>query len=108
MRFAREMHKLIFGSLLLPVLAGAQTVRVTGATFDSLSGRPLAAAFLTLGSKSTMADSTGRFSFDSVVPGTYRLTMQHDVLDSLGLSGIALTVPVTEGMQPIRVATPSI
>jgi hypothetical protein len=89
--------------------AHAQTlVRVTGVTFDSLSGRPLPAAFVSLGSKSTTTDAIGRFQFDSITPGSYRLTMQHDILDSLGLSGIAMNVTVTEGMQPVRIATPSI
>jgi hypothetical protein len=86
----------------------SQGVRVSGVTFDSLSGRPLPVAFVMLGSKSTMADSIGRFQFDSVAPGSYRLTMQHDLLDSLGVSGVSMTVVVSEGMPPIRVATPSI
>src|SRR6185369_4095701 len=65
-------------------------------------------AFVTLGSRSTMADSIGRFEFDSVAPGTYRVTMQHDILDSLGLGGIATSVTVSEGMGVVRIATPSI
>ena len=102
------MRKLLLVALFAPAVAASQTVRVTGATFDSLSGRPLAVAFITLGSRSTLADSIGRFAFESVAPGTYRVTMQHDMLDSLGLSGVVTSVTVTEGMQPIRVATPSI
>lgn len=107
-RLASKARPLLIAALLAPSVGLAQGVRVSGVTFDSLSGRPLAVAFITLGSKSTLADSIGRFAFDSVTPGTYRLTMQHDLLDSLGLSGIAMSVSVTEGMQPIRVATPSI
>jgi hypothetical protein len=55
-----------------------------------------------------MADSAGRFAFDSVAPGSYRITMQHDVLDSLGLSGVARTVDVAPGMSPVWLATPSV
>ena len=73
-----------------------QTVHVRGVTFDSLSGRPIPVAFVTLGSKSTMTDSIGRFEFDSIAPGTYRVTMQHDMLDSLGLGGVATSVVVSE------------
>ena len=103
------MRKLLpIGVALIPALLGAQTVRVTGVAFDSLSGRPLPVAFVTIGSKSTMADSLGRFSFDSVAPGTYRATIQHDMLDSLGLPGVVTSVTVTPGMGPIRIATPSI
>ena len=103
-----KMRRLLLVALLAPAVLAGQSVRVTGVTFDSLSGRPLAVAFVTLGSRSTMADSIGRFAFDSVTPGTYRVTMQHDLLDSLGLSGVATSVVVTEGMAPIRVATPSV
>jgi hypothetical protein len=103
-----NMRKVLLPALLLPALLGAQQVRVTGVAFDSLSGRPLPVAFVTLGSKSAIADSLGRFAFDSAAPGTYRVTLQHDMLDSLGLSGIATTVTVAAGMAPLRVATPSV
>jgi hypothetical protein len=102
-----NMRKLLLPALLLPALLKAQQVTVTGVAFDSLSGRPLPVAFVTLGSKSATADSLGRFSFDSVAPGTYRITMQHDLLDSLGLSGIAASVAVAPKMDPIRISTPS-
>ena len=95
--------------MLVPGLVQAQAiVRVTGVAFDSLSARPLSSAFVTLGSKSAMSDSLGRFAFDSVATGTYRVTMQHDVLDSLGLPGITSSVVVRDSMDPIRIATPSI
>ena len=99
---------LLLTALLLPSILASQTVHVRGVTFDSLSGRPIPVAFVTLGSRSTMADSIGRFEFDSVAPGTYRVTMQHDMLDTLGLGGIAASVVVSEGMAPIRLSTPSI
>jgi hypothetical protein len=102
------MRRLIWTAVFAPALLTAQSIRVTGVAFDSLSGRPLPVAFVTLGSKSTIADSLGRFSFDSVAPGTYRVTLQHDMLDSLGLSGIATSVSVREGMAPLFVATPSV
>ena len=41
---------LLLVSLLLPAVARGQAVRVGGATFDSLTGRPIPAAFITLGS----------------------------------------------------------
>jgi hypothetical protein len=101
------MRKLLLGALLCPVVLQSQGIRVRGMAFDSLSGRPLPAAFITLGSRSTLADSAGRFEFDSVSAGTYRVTMQHDLLDSLGLSGIVSSVDVKTSMEPIRISTPS-
>ena len=102
------MRKTLLCALLIPGALAAQTVKVTGAAFDSLSGRPLPGAFVTLGSKSATADPIGRFAFDSIAPGSYRLTMQHDLLDSLGLTGIATNVTVTPGMAPLWISTPSI
>lgn len=101
------MRRLILTAVLFPALAVGQGVRVRGVAFDSLSGRPIPTAFITLGSRSTMADSGGRFDFDSIAPGRYRLTMQHDLLDSLGLSGIVSSIDVKPSMDPIRISTPS-
>src|SRR6478672_1181025 len=92
------------------LIAGAATVRaqspvrVGGIAFDSLSGQRLGSAFIALGSRSTLSDSLGRFWFDSVVPGTYRLSMQHDLLDSLGLGGIATSVVVKDATDALRIA----
>jgi len=101
------MRKLILAGLVYPAVVSAQAVHVRGVAFDSLSGRPIPTAFVTLGSRSTIADSAGRFDFDSVASGTYRLTMQHDLLDSLGLSGIVSSVDVKPSMDAIRISTPS-
>lgn len=101
------MYRFLVAGLFLARALEAQGVRVTGVAFDSLALNPIPAAFVTLGSRSTMADSAGRFAFDSVAPGTYRVTMQHDLLDSLGLSGIATSVTVQPSMAPIRISTPS-
>lgn len=93
---------------ILPAIATAQDmVRVNGVAWDSLSNRALASAFVSLGTKSTMSDSAGRFSFDSVAPGTHRATMQHDMLDSLGLAQIVASVVVRGMADTIRIATPS-
>jgi hypothetical protein len=92
----------------LPALAAAQSpVRVNGLAWDSLSNRALASAFVSLGTRSTVSDSAGRFSFDSILPGTHRATMQHEVLDSLGLSEIVASVVVRRPDETIRLATPS-
>lgn len=94
-------------ALFAPLALRAQTVRVTGVAFDSLALAPMPGAFITLASRSAITDSAGRFAFDSVAPGRYRLVMQHDLLDSLGLSGIAASVDVRSSMETIRIATPS-
>jgi hypothetical protein len=69
-------------------------VRVQGIAWDSLHAMPLAGAFIGLSgtSRSVMSDSTGHFTFDSVPPGQYQLTLQHDVVDAAGMSSIATRV----------------
>src|ERR1043165_9174909 len=70
-----HMRLVFLTAFLLPSVLRAQAVRVTGVAFDSLGQSPLATAFVTLGSRSTMADTAGRFAFDSVAPGPYRVTL---------------------------------
>jgi hypothetical protein len=94
--------------LAIPAAGAAQSpVRVTGVAWDSLSGRGLGSAFVALGTRGAFADSLGRFSFDSVMPGTWRVTVQHDVIDSLGLPGISASIVVGRGRNDFRIATPS-
>lgn len=89
----------------------AQTVTVRGVTFDSLHNAPLAGAFVTLSgggkNRSATADSTGRFFFDAVAPGAYRVSMQHAAIDSLGIPGISARATVTDGKRDIVLALPS-
>src|SRR5205823_3647379 len=84
-------------------------VTVRGLAYDSLHIRPLTGAFIVLAgtSRSATSDSAGRFAFDSVTPGPHRFVMQHDVLDSIGMSGAVAQVSVTDGRDTIRVAIPS-
>ncbi len=97
--------------LLVSAAISAQaqgTVTLRGVAWDSVAVRPLAGAFITLGaSRSTTADASGRFSFDSVTPGVHRLDMVHAVLDSMGLPGVARQVRVTDGAERVAISIPS-
>jgi protocatechuate 3,4-dioxygenase beta subunit len=96
--------------LALAHTAGAQRglVLVRGVVFDSLRGRPLRDAFVTISGKSAITtDARGRFVFDSVLPGAYVITAQHAVLDSIGLSGLTTRATVTEDGGEVRLAVPS-
>ncbi|MBV9879012.1 MAG: carboxypeptidase regulatory-like domain-containing protein [Gemmatirosa sp.] len=99
---------------LAPAVAPAQPalrvagVAVHGVAFDSLAGAPLGDAFVTLdGTRSTSSDARGRFQFDDVAPGPHVVAVQHAVLDSAGLTGIAITATITDGRQDVIIATPS-
>ena len=87
----------------------ANRVTVTGFAFDSLHGIPLADAFITIAerSRATTSDAKGKFTFDTLPPGTYTFAMQHAVFDSLGLSGATTRATVTDGKTPVTVAVPS-
>ncbi|HEX9564565.1 MAG TPA: carboxypeptidase regulatory-like domain-containing protein [Gemmatimonadaceae bacterium] len=74
---------------------GAPSGRILGVVFDSMAKRPLAGAVVQLATvpaagtigvvRVLHTDSTGRYQFDSVGPGTYLLGFQHVAVDSLGL-----------------------
>jgi protocatechuate 3,4-dioxygenase beta subunit len=53
----------------------AKPVTVNGLAFDSLRGVPLPNAFVTIEgrSRATTSDAKGRFTFDTLPPGTYTL-----------------------------------
>jgi hypothetical protein len=89
----------------------AQAVTVRGVAFDSLHNGPLSDAFITLSgggiNRSVTADSIGRFFFDDVAPGAYRVSMQHITIESLGFTGISARATVTDGKQEIVLALPS-
>jgi hypothetical protein len=84
-------------------------VPVQGVVFDSLRGKPLANAFVTIAgvSGASATDSRGRFQFDSVAPGVYTVTAQHPVLDSIGLSGLARRARIESGSGDLQLAVPS-
>jgi hypothetical protein len=97
---------------LVPLVAGvAQPVRVTvtGVAYDSLRGAWLAGAFVAMSgtARSVLTDADGRFKFDSVTPGSYTFTMQHDALDSIGVPVVSTRVTVTDGAQSVVIAGPS-
>ncbi len=86
---------------------GAQTTAIIGVAFDSLHNRPLANAFVTLSGVSGGAttDENGRFHFAGVSEGRHTLSLQHELLDSIGLSGLERTIQTSD--DTARIAIPS-
>ncbi|MDB4881801.1 MAG: hypothetical protein JWL95_567 [Gemmatimonadetes bacterium] len=81
-----------------------------GVAVDSIHGGPLANALIQLegSDRAAITDSLGRFLVDSVKPGSYRIAVDHPILDTLGIT--LSTEPVTIALNEVTrfaVAIPS-
>jgi hypothetical protein len=75
--------------------APATTGYLLGVAFDSVHSEPLIGAVIQIegAGRFAISDSLGRFVTDSVPPGSYRLVVDHPVLDTLGIT--LVTPPMT-------------
>jgi hypothetical protein len=81
---------------------------VRGVVFDSVRGQPLENARVTIDAgRSTHTDDRGRFRFDSVGAGVRTISVQHALLDSLGLFGILRRADIRSAEGEIRIGIPS-
>ena len=83
---------------------------ITGVVVDSLHGRPLTGAQISVEGLNSLAmtDSAGRFTIDSVPPGKYRIGVFHPLLDSLALSIASPQLQVfADSTLGVILATPS-
>lgn len=112
-RFYSRWHAWIAAATSIAVssqLVAQSTIpSIIGVTFDSLHVRPLAGAMVAIEGtgRSTLSDANGRFRFDSVSAGTYRLTVQHDAFDAIGLNGASRGVRVDRDDVQVTLALPS-
>ncbi|MBI2406813.1 MAG: carboxypeptidase regulatory-like domain-containing protein [Gemmatimonadetes bacterium] len=99
------------GLLLACAAPAAGQSRIVGTVYDSLgAGGPLAGATVVLVERSRYAttDVHGRFRFDTVAAGRYRLSLLHTVLDSFDLAMPAVAVTVgQDSIVSVELATPS-
>jgi Carboxypeptidase regulatory-like domain len=79
---------------LLPDRAGAQRSRLSGTVIDSLHGAPLVGAVVTAAPGGTTRDTTfhavrtdrnGRFTLEGMPPGSWTLSVEHSITDSIGI-----------------------
>lgn len=106
MRFPRCLWVPIAAAILAGAApAQAQTGSIVGIVTDTLNRRRLAGAFIEVAGleRHVTSDAGGRFTIDSVPPGTYQLSFRHPVLDTLGFQSAAFTVTVAAGTE-VRVA----
>jgi hypothetical protein len=92
-------------------IPGANVPRtIVGSAFDSLTNRPLSGAHVQIADlgRDVVADSLGRFRFDSVAAGVHSLYVDHRALDDVGLFSIGARVDVTPQItSTVSIATPS-
>jgi Carboxypeptidase regulatory-like domain len=76
-----------------PAPTAPATIR--GTVIDSLRGRPLAGASISVEGtiRTGVSDSLGQYRIDSIPPGAHQIALYHPLLDSLALS--VYTAPVT-------------
>ncbi len=86
-------------SLLVFVLSASTiqagtTGKISGSVKDSESGAPIAGAKVSAASpsqaESTLTDSTGRYTFLSLIPDTYTLTATKDGYDGASITGVSV------------------
>jgi phosphoribosylcarboxyaminoimidazole (NCAIR) mutase len=121
MSFPIRRLVLLAGALLLrpaaPLAAqGAAPARIEGIVFDSLKGRPLAGATVTVMQVTpapqqyftAVTDAAGRYRVDSLVAGRFRIDFSTPFLDSLEIQFPQRELALAAG-EPARVdfATPS-
>jgi hypothetical protein len=71
-----------------------------GVAVDSVHAGPLVGALIQVEGTARMAlsDSLGRFLVDSIKPGSYRVIVEHPMLDTLGISLVTPPMEITANM----------
>jgi hypothetical protein len=71
-----------------PSTAAATTGYLQGVAFDSVHSMPLVGAIVQVegSGRFAISDSLGRFLADSIAPGSYRLVVEHPMLDTIGIT----------------------
>ena len=85
----------------VPAPAVPTTGFLQGTAMDSVHGEPLVGALITVDGTARMGitDSIGRFLIDSIQPGSYRVLVDHPMLDTLGIS--LVTPPMAIGANEV-------
>lgn len=80
-----------------------------GFAFDSLGKQALTSALIGIagGSRTTITDTAGYFSFTDLTPGVYRLITQHDALEAVGIPYHVTTTVFASETDSANVTTPS-
>jgi protocatechuate 3,4-dioxygenase beta subunit len=117
-RTSIELARVVAGVVVAALVCaapsvGAQGVKpsgVIGVVGDSLDGRPLSGAMVSVVGTAHQGttDAHGAFRIDSVPPGTYTLALFHPLLDSIGLAVGSAPIQLPPGRYVVaKLAVPS-
>lgn len=96
------------GGTASPIGAQAPVTAIVGQVFDSLAGRSLAGASISLGGAAlAVSDSAGQFRFELDRQGDYLVTVSHPSLAAVGLSPLQDSVRVRGREMRLDLASPS-
>ena len=101
----------VFAGLALVLTISAHAQSLSGVLRDSLlydGPLPNATIWIEGTHKETKTDLLGRFKFDSLPPGTYRLSFNHPAFDAAGVGAPRWRVDLpAQGLRGVLLATPS-
>lgn len=109
MRVMRGLWVLPLTLAIVGRAAAAQSVQpLRGVVYDSLARKPLMDATVRVSGAAAFArtDEKGRFRFDSLATGVVELSVEHPMLDSLGLYELAARV-THDGKKEQKLGVPS-
>jgi protocatechuate 3,4-dioxygenase beta subunit len=117
----RFTHLIALLAALLPITAEAYAqvasptptpgfATIYGVAVDSIRQQPLSKAIIAVEgtNRITLADGAGNYRIDSIPPGSYRISIAHPVLDTLGMTVMTLPMVMRPGeVIEVDLATPS-
>lgn len=109
MRAYLGWHSIFTLMAVVQLQAQSEPIVARGVAYDSLRQRPIAGALIVLkGTRhSAITDDAGHFRIAGVVPGEIEVAIEHESLDSMGLSGFSRRTTVRSERDSIRVFVPS-
>ncbi len=98
----------VLGTVLITTMARAQSSPLRGVVYDSLAKQPLVGATVRVEGTPAFAltDGKGRFRFDTVAQGDVELSIEHPMLDSIGLYQLTSRL-MHDGKTEARASVPS-
>ena len=90
-----EVRGKLWGVILFLLVAPLFAIEIIGSVRDATTGLPVAEASVTLGSRFTSTDASGRFSLSNAIAGEYRIVVTH-----VAYNKFTTTIRLHDGANP--------